>query len=433
MMLTGWDFPPAFTAGLTLLCAIFWITEVIPIPVTAFLPLTLLPLSGVLDQGDVIKAYGHPVHFLLLGGFILSLAISNSNVHLRIATGIMSRIPNLNGSRVVIVFILISATLSLWITNIAVALMLLPIALAVLDKAEDKQMLTAPLLLGICYAASIGGMGTPIGTPANLVFMSVYEQHSGQAFSFLQWMSWTIPVVITLLAILSWRLTRTLKASATLSINRQGPWQAAEKRILWLYAVTILAWVFRSDPYGGWSEWLNMPNAHDGYVALLASLATFIIPAGNGKKLMDWEAATKIPWGILILIAGGLALSIAMKKTHLVDSFASQFETLVDIPFFLLVLIICLSVTFLTELMSNTASAALLMPIFAVSASAMHIDPIVIMMPAVLSTSCAFMLPMATGPNAVVFASGRIEINDMLRQGLILNFLCALALTLIII
>ena len=428
----GWDFHPSLTAAITTLCAIWWVTEAIPIPVTALIPLSLLPLAGVLSRKDVAAALGNPIHFLLLGGFILSIAMINSNAHLRIATGVILLIKTKNSRYLVWGFMAASALLSMWMSNAATTLMLLPVALAILDSAKDKETLRIPLLLGICYASSIGGMGTPIGTPPNLILMEIYGQTAGYEISFLEWMKWGVPAIICLLPIVAWKLTRRLTTNEAVKIEPCGKWQPAETRVLLIFLVTVILWVTRKDPYGGWSEWLELTGTHDGYIALIAAILVFIVPDGKGKPLMTWELTAKVPWGIILLIAGGLALSTALKNTGLIGSLTGQLDFLSGAPHIVLILIVCFAVTFITELMSNSASVALLLPLLAAVAIAANLDPILLMLPAALSASCAFMMPMATAPNAIIFGSNRISIKDMVKQGLGLNLICAFILALLV-
>lgn len=425
---SGLNFQPAFTLGITTLCAIWWVSEAIPIPVTALIPLSVLPLSGVLSRADIINALGNPIHFLVIGGFMLSLAMVNSSAHMRIATVILGRVKIQNNRHLVWTFMGISAFLSMWMSNVATTLMLLPVAIAILDRAKNKPALSIPLLLGVTYAASIGGMSTPIGTPSNLIFIEIYHQFTGQNITFLQWMQWVIPLTMCLLPIAAWKLTRKLKLSEHINLPEKGPWQPAEKRVLIIFFLTALLWLTRTAPFGGWSHYLGITNSHDGYVALIASIALFITQDGKGRALLDWEATQKLPWGIILLVAGGLALSTAVKHTGLLTRFTSQLEFVSGVPTIYIILAVCLSVSFITEFMSNAASTALLMPILAATAIALNLDPLLIMMPAVLSANCAFMMPIATPSNAIVFATNRIHIQDMMKQGLLLNLICASAI-----
>ena len=407
-------------ASITCLCAVWWALEPIPIPVTSLLPLALLPLLGILNPSQVAEAYGSPLILLLLGGFLLSTAMESSGTHKHIAMMLVHLFGATNGRRVVFGFMTASAVLSMWISNTATTLMLLPVALAVINLSDDKSI-SVPLLLGICYAASIGGMGTPIGTPPNLIFMQVYQETQNITVSFLQWMTWAVPVVVIFLPIVGWWLTRKLNSDTYFVLPEKMPWLTNQKRVLWVFILTALAWITRTEPFGGWREWLDLPKANDASVVLLAVVMMFLIPDGRGKKLLDWETANKIPWGILLLFAGGIALAKAFVVTGLADAIAQNLVGLTVLPLMLMLLCICLVVTFLTEVTSNTASTSLLMPVLAVAAVSMDMDPLTLMLPAVLSASCAFMLPVATAPNAIVFGSGKVPIFTMVKTGLVLN------------
>ena len=281
----------------------------------------------------------------------------------------------------------------------------------------------------MCYAASIGGTGTPVGTPPNLIFMRVYQESTGVELGFTQWMSWALPVVLVMLPIAGFWLTRGLKLSAPVKLPAVGAWRREEVRTLAVFAVTALLWVPPRGPWGGWSGLRALPQANDGSVALLAVVAMFVIPNGAGGRLLDWKTAGSIPWGILLLFAGGICLAGAFASTGLSTTIGDMLASYAGWSPWLLILIICLAVTFLTEITSNTATTSLLMPILAAAAIAAGIEPRVIMVPAAISASFAFMLPVATGPNAVVFSSGRLTVPQMAREGLALNLLGALAIS----
>lgn len=416
---------PAITvAAITMLCATWWVLEPIPIPATSLIPLALLPLLGVLDGVQVAEAYGHPLILLLMGGFILSTAMELSGTHRHVALMMVNLFGRNSARRVVLGFMAASALLSMWISNTATTLMLLPVALAVISGTNQKA-LVVPLLLGICYGASIGGMGTPIGTPPNLIFMRVYEDATSQTISFLQWMQWCVPIVIILVIACGFWLTRNLDQQGEFYIPPSGDWTNEQKRVMLVFSITALTWITRTEPFGGWRVWFDLPNANDASVALIAVVAMFIIPNGKGGKLLNWEAAQKIPWGMLILFAGGIALAKGFSESGLADHLAKYLQHLTNLPSLLMLLLICLAVTFLTEVTSNTASTSLLMPVLASAALAAHIDPKLMMIPAALSASCAFMLPVATAPNAIIFGSGKIPIQQMVRTGLALNFIAA--------
>ncbi|MCY4256644.1 MAG: SLC13 family permease [Gammaproteobacteria bacterium] len=418
----------AWTVAATTLCALWWITEAVPIPVTALVPIALLPLAGAIPPEQAARAVGDPLILLLMGGFMLSTAMEKSGVHRRIALGMINLFGSGNGRRLVFGFMAAAALLSMWISNTATTLMLLPIAVAVIQGCDDKR-LALPLLLGMCYAASIGGTGTPVGTPPNLIFMRVYQDSAGAEVGFTQWMQWALPIVLVMLPVAGLWLTRGLKLRSPVSLPATGAWSKAEVRTLVVFAITALLWVTRREPFGGWSGALGLTQANDGSVALLAVVAMFLVPNGSGARLLDWKTAVGIPWGILLLFAGGICLAGAFSSTGLSATIGEALASYAGWPPWLLILLICLAVTFLTEITSNTATTSLLMPILAAAAIAAGIEPRTIMVPAAISASFAFMLPVATGPNAVVFSSGRLTVPQMAREGLVLNLLGALIIS----
>ena len=416
--------PPeiCWTAGVTLLCAVWWISEAIPIPVTALVPFAVFPLVGVLTPAQVGQAYGSPLILLFLGGFMLSTAMEKSGAHRRLALAMVNTFGRGGDRGVVLGFIAAAALLSMWISDTATCLMLLPIALATLENVTDRR-LKISLLLGIAYACNIGGIGTPIGTPPNLIFMQVYSDTTGTQLGFLDWMAWGVPVVVVLVPLMGLWITRGVSRTRHISVPPVGAWRTEEKRTLTVFALTALAWTTRTDPFGGWSAWLNLPQSNDASVALLAVLVMFLVPSGKGGRLLDWETAIKIPWGILLLFAGGVCIASAFVSSGISQIVGEALGALSTLHPLLVLAVICLSVTFLTEITSNTATTALLMPILAAAAIGAGVDPRLLMVPAAMSASCAFMLPVATGANAVVFTSGHVPIRTMVREGLILNLL----------
>ncbi|MFL0810296.1 MAG: SLC13 family permease [Agarilytica sp.] len=421
----------AIVAAITTLCACWWVLEAIPIPATSLIPLALLPLFGILTPSQVAEAYGNPLILLLMAGCMLSKAMEKSGAHRHVALTMVHAFGGGTQRGVVLGFMAAAASLSMWISNTATTLMLLPVALAVISSTQNKN-LAVPLLLGICYSASIGGMGTPIGTPPNLILMRVYEENTGNSIGFLQWMLWAVPVVIVFVPIAGLWLTRGLSIPCDFQLPEKEAWNTEQKRVMWVFAITALVWVTRSEPFGGWKNLLDLPAANDASVAILAVVAMFLIPNGKGEKLLDWQGAVKIPWGMLILFSGGIALAKAFVASGLADFLASGIAGLATLPVFLMVLFICLGVTFLTEVTSNTASTSLLMPVLAVAALASNTDPLLMMLPAALSASCAFMLPVATAPNAIVYGSEKVSILTMVKKGVLLNFVGAALITLIL-
>lgn len=429
MYLSGWSQSAWLTGGLACLCAVWWVFEPVPIPATSLIPLGVFPLLGILDGKQVAQSYGSPLILLLMGGAMLSKAMEKSGAHSRIALGMVRAFSGGQGNgsmrRLVFGFMAAAAFLSMWISNTATTLMLLPVAIAVLDRVEDKR-LVMPLILGIAYAASIGGMGTPIGTPPNVVFLKIYSDSTGIEPSFLEWMGWALPVVALLLPAVAWWLTRAVKAQPLrVDMELPGAWRSEERRVLIVFALTALAWMTLREPFGGWSQWLGLESANYAAVALTAVLVLFVLPNGRGGRLLDWESASSIQWGVLLLFAGGIALAKAFVSTGISASLGDMLGGLIAIPTLLLLLCICLAVTFLTEMTSNTATTTLLMPILAATALSAGIEPALLMLPAALTASCAFMLPVATAPNAIAFSTGQVTVNQMARQGVALNLIGA--------
>jgi len=429
--------PPiaAWTAAVTALCAAWWVTEPIPIPATSMIPFAAFPMVGVLDHKQVAAAYGHTLILLLLGGFILSTAMAASGAHKRLAVGMIRMVGGAGGRRLVLGFMLATAVCSMWISNTATTLMMLPVAMAVLEQDEASgggTSLHLPLLLGIAYAASIGGMGTPVGTPPNVIFMAVYEETTGNKVAFIDWMKIGIPAVILLIPVAWLMVTRNLKSSAKLDLPKMGRWSSPEKRVLVIFGLTALAWVTRTAPFGGWSTWADMPGAGDSTVALIAVVIMFLMPNGEGKQMLDWETAARIPWGLLLLFGGGLAIAKGFQVSGLSETLGSWLANDLKIttwPVIAMTITLCLAITFLTEVTSNTATTTLLMPVLAAAGLAAGIDPAVLMIPAALSASCAFMLPVATAPNAIVFGTGKVSTQQMAREGFALNLVGAVFIT----
>ncbi len=430
MNLSGWESKACWTGAMAILCVVWWIFEPIPIPATSIIPLAVFPLAGVLPQEKIASAYGSDLILLLLGGFIISTAMERSGAHRRIALGMVSLVGGHSSRRIVLGFMCACAALSMWISNTATALMMLPIALAVIERSQDKK-LALPLLLAIAYGCSIGGLGTPIGTPPNLVFMQQYQIFTGNTISFTQWMSWGLPTVLLMLPLAGLWLTRNLNYQGELVIPPPGAWRPEERRVLIVFGLTILAWVTRIEPFGGWSTWFDLNSANDAAVALLAVVVMFLVPNGRGGRLLDWETAEKIPWGILILFAAGIAIAHAFVESGISGFIGGQLTALANLHPLLIIAVIALTVTFLTETTSNTATTVLLMPILAAAGVAAGVDPSLLMVPAAMSASFAFMLPVATAPNAIIFSTGRVPIASMAREGLALNFIGATVITLV--
>lgn len=421
---------------ISLLCAVLWVTEWLPIPVTSLLPFICFPIFGIVEGKVVAQSYGHPMILLLMGGFILSTALEYSGVHKRFALRILSFLGTEN-KRLVGGFLLSSALCSMWISNTATTLMLLPIASAILIH---KKTIAPSILLAIAYGASIGGMATPIGTPPNVILMGMYKESVGEEVAFLTWMTWVLPVVITFLPIVWWWLCRSMKTDeddeGAVKLEELGPWRSIEKRVVIVFACTAILWITRKNFWG-----MYIPFAGDDTVALLAVVALFVIPSGEknhqqqrkDEALLTWERAERIPWGLLLLFGGGIALAKGFQVSGLstnIGAWLVEDIGLRNMPLWLSLGLLCLVVTFLTEITSNTATTTLLMPILIAAGISANIDPLLWMLPAALSASCAFMLPVATAPNAIVFATGQLTTTQMARTGLVMNLVGVVVISL---
>ncbi|MCK6506303.1 SLC13 family permease [Myxococcota bacterium] len=431
----GLPAPAVVTAAVTALCATWWVLEPIHIAATSILPLAIFPLAGVLDEKAVAGSYGHPLVMLLMGGFMLSTAMSASGAHRRLALGMVRLVGN-GRKRLVLGFMLATALCSMWISNTATVLMMLPVALAVLDAARSRgdphaDALARRLLLGIAWAASIGGMGTPVGTPPNIILMGVYAEATGAQPGFLDWMRLGVPVVVALLPVAWLGLVHDLPAGEAPAPPPVGPMRSHEARVLAVFLLTALAWVTRTAPLGGWAGALGAEGVEDATVAFVALGLLFTLPAGEapraaagqslGDRLLSWDEARQVPWGLLLLFGGGIAIARAFDSSGLGAVVGEALVGVTRLPPLAMSLVICLVVTFLTEVTSNTAITTLLMPILAAAALGAGIEPALLMVPAAISASCAFMMPVATAPNAIVFGTDRVPIGFMARRGLALN------------
>jgi len=461
-------------AAVTALVACWWITVALPIPVTSLLPLALFPLVGVLPVRDAAVPYANPNVFLFLGGFIIALAIERWDLHRRIALHIVLLVGS-SRSTVVLGFMVASALLSMWISNTATTLMMLPIGLAIVSAVADldddsspqaRENFSAALMLGIAYAASIGGVATPIGTPPNIAFQGLYGVLCPGAteIGFGLWMIIFVPLVVLFLPVvwlvltrLTCRLPRTPRPVGRevlrCKLAQLGPMRRAERRVLTVFVATGLLWMTRSVPLGaenyGWSAllegWLGTEGGGAGLfragyisdttVALVMAAMLFVIPAGGrdgarrGRFLMDWATAQRLPWGILLLFGGGFSIAAAFGGSGLSYWCGTVFAGVEIGSPLLLVACLCLAMTFLTEITSNTATTQVMLPILARVSQTLGIDPLMLMLPATISASCAFMLPVATPPNAIVFGSGCIRMGRMVRTGIILNLVGVLLVT----
>jgi len=451
------------TLGVAWTMACWWVSESLPIAATSLLPLAVFPLAGVLSPAVAAAGYAHRFIVLLGAGFMVALTLEAHGLHRRLALGIMKRIGT-SPARVMVSFMAATAGLSMWISNTATTLMMLPIAMAVLghstDSGEESEVdsespngrYTIALLLGVAFASNIGGIATPIGTPPNLIMVGVYAEVTGKTVNFAQWLAWGLPFVLLFVPITGWWLYHSAKLPADFALadpsqlermQRELPVMSrAERRVLVIFSLTALAWITRAGvdfgswgSLAGWQAWFPKgTEVDDSTVAVISALVMFCVPVGDGTeaRLLEWRVAKHIPWGLLLLFGGGISLARGFEASGLSAAIGHGLSGFTSLPLVWLVLLIALCVTFLTEVTSNTATTTLLMPILAAASVAAAIDPKLLMVPAAMSASCAFMLPVATAPNAIVFGSGRVPILAMVRRGFVLNLIGAVLVTAVI-
>lgn len=441
------------TAAIAFWIAYWWITEPVPLAATSLLPIILFPVFGLVAGDKIAKSYFNSTILLFLGGFIIALAMEKWNLHKRIALVLISFFGK-STSSIVLGFMIASAFLSMWISNTATAVMILPIGLAMLYKIEDQTGLEASrkfsisLMLGIAYGCSVGGISTIIGTPPNLVFQRIYSIQfpDNPAITFGEWIIFAIPLSITMLLVIWLILTKlyfrlddkiNIDKSVIVAERKQlGGMSYQEKIVSVVFISTAVLWIFRNNidtgffTITGWSSLLPSKDfIDDGTIAIAMSILLFIIPArdktNDSIAILDNRIIRKIPWEIILLFGGGFALAEGFISTGLSEIIGAQFSALHDFPVYLTILIICLSITFLTELTSNTATAQIILPILASLSVQLEIDPKIVMIPATISASMAFMMPVATPPNAIIFGSGRLKVFDMVRSGFAINLIGA--------
>lgn len=442
--------------------AVWWITEAIPVSVTALLPLVLLPALGVAGMKAAAAPYADEIIYLFLGGFIIGIAMERSGLHRRIALATLA-VVGTQPSMMVGGVMAATAFMSMWVSNTATTIMMLPIATSVVAMTEklaaegsgtrgwsarDVERFALCMLLGIAYAASIGGLGTPIGTPPNGVLIQSAQQMLGKQIAFADWMKIGVPLVLVLLP-MSWMLlTRVLhplrggRIEGGRELIREeraklGRLSRAEWIVLGVFLFAVVWWLFRVPL----CEWLGLvsvnasgagvPRVTDATVAIAAAVLLFVIPviAGERSIVLTWEDAEKLPWGVLLLFGGGLSLAAAMSATGCDKYLGSLFGSLAGMPLLLVLAVLVVGVIALSELASNTAIAAALMPVLAAVGPVMGIDPMLLMVTAALAATCGFMLPVATPPNAIVFATGKIGIPRMIRAGILMDLICAVVIS----
>ncbi len=460
--------PPAQAVlAVAALMAIWWLSEALPLAATALLPLVLFPILSVKSTIATAPSYMNQNILLFMGGFFIAMAMQRWSLHRRIALFIVGKVGT-GGRRLVLGFMVATASLSMWISDTATAMMMLPIVLAVIleiapdrkrdngeasPSTEEGDATASALLLGIAYAALIGGLATLVGTPPNIILAGTFSTLYPDAppIGFFQWMMVGLPLTMVFLPAAWFYLTRfafkvpkePVSKAGQESLARQrrelGPICRGEVGVGIIFLLTAIGWVWRADiqlgflTIPGWSTLLGIEGVTDATVAIAASLLLFSIPTDmkKGHFLLDWHWAVRIPWGVLILFGGGIALAGGISDTGLASWIGERLQVLGRIPVPLMVLLVCVMITFLTEITSNTATATVFMPVMGATAIALQADPLLLMIPATLSASCAFMLPVATPPNAIVFGSGRITLPEMARAGFAMNWIGAILIPLV--
>tara|TARA_B100000945_G_scaffold320485_1_gene330683 strand:- start:257 stop:1693 length:1437 start_codon:yes stop_codon:yes gene_type:complete len=430
----GW-----YVAAVTLLMAIWWATEAVPVAITALLPLALFPILGVTDFKTAALPYANPNIYLFMGGFILALGIESSGLHKRLALKMLIAVGN-SGAKLIGGFMLVSALISMWVMNTSTTLMLLPIGLAVCASVaetipnfspKERSNFEISLLLGIAYAASIGGMSTLVGTAPNIIFVGFMQETYGLEISFTDWMKLGVPIASIMLLASWYAITKIVYpvnfiASVETKLKLQnmlsdlGPLGRDEKKVLVIFSFAASAWMFRTLL----DNIYIFSGLTDAGIAILAALSFFFIPSENNKTdLLTWEQANKLPWGLLVLFGGGLSLAASIGTSGLGGWIGQGLTILGNVPSIILILAVATLIIFLTEITSNVATTSTFLPVVGAVAIALGIAPIALTIPVVLAASCAFMLPVATPPNAIVFGSGKLTIPDMIRAGFALNII----------
>lgn len=430
----------------TIWIAVWWVTEAIPIAATALLPIVLFPLTGGMNLASTTASFGHKYVFLYLGGFLIAIGIEKWNLHRRIALTIIAFIGS-DIRKIILGFMIATAFLSMWISNTATSVMMLPIGLAIIkqlkdnpDTDEDENLIFGKaLMLGIAYSASIGGIATLIGTPPNLVLAGIIESTYGYEITFLEWFQFGLPVALLLLIFCWYYLTRIaykfkqvdfpggLKEIQRLKSNL-GIISKEERRVGFVFILAALCWISRSfilQPL--------FPGIDDTIIAILFGITLFIIPSKNNKEpLLNWKDTLNLPWGIILLFGGGMALAKAFDESGLALWLGNLMTEFGGFPFFILLLLLITAVNFLTEITSNLATTAMLLPVLAPLALEVGVHPFGLMVGAAVAASCAYMLPVATPPNAVVFGSGYLRIPDMVSKGIVLNLFSILVISIMV-
>jgi sodium-dependent dicarboxylate transporter 2/3/5 len=438
-------FPCNVLAVATLMIC-WWITEALPMPVVALLPLVLFPLLGISTVSETATPYANEVIFLFMGGFLIGLGIEKWGLHKRIALKIVS-VTGSSGNRILLGFILSTGFISMWLSNTATTMMMYPIAISVIsvvinmhDKEKAKKNFALAMMISIAYASNFGGIATIIGTPPNVAYASYISKKYHIDISFFDWMVVAMPVSILLLVLLFFVLIlifpNRIKSNAdfenmiTADVAELGPMSVPEKRVLIIFSMTALLWIFRSL-----INQFNFVKLDDSMIAILGAVLMFAVPAGdntvNSGKLLTWADTSKMAWGILLLFGGGIALAGALEKSGIIQMIGTALTENASITVFSIIAVVAIIAIFLSEVMSNVAQVIVFAPIVTVLAESMQINPFLLGIPMTLAASCASMLPMGTPPNAIVFSSGHIKIADMIKAGFVMNLIAILLIVLV--
>lgn len=429
-----------------ILMVLLWVTEALPMPVVALLPLVLFPLLGLADTAEAAAPYANPVIFLFMGGFMIGLAIEKWDLHRRIALTVVKR-TGTSGSRIILGFILATGFLSMWLSNTATTMMMYPIAMSVVQVLEKNNANSKAirnmgicLLMSIAYASNFGGIATIIGTPPNVAYTAFLKKQYGYNFQFAEWMMIGTPIALLLLFSLYFVMTKLLYRQQLKSddtarqiihyeLQQLGPLSTPEKRVLVVFGLTAFLWIFKDliNPFAG-------TRFDDNLIAIMGAILLFAIPSGDtkgiGRQLLDWTDTKNMAWGILLLFGGGISLANQLEKAGIISSLGQWMAASAGSNLLVLIFIISLVSIFISEVLSNVAQVIVFAPVVSGMADAMHLDPLLLATPMVLAASCAGMLPMGTPPNAIVFASGRLRLADMLKTGFVMNLIAVVFITL---
>ena len=431
--------------GLAAWMITWWIFEPIPIPATALLPIVILPFTGIFSLTEACAPYASPIIFLFMGGFMIALGLERHNLHLRLALNIL-RLTGSSGNGVITGFIISTALLSMWISNTATAVMMLPIATSVVKLLSERdgfikseRTFALSLMLCIAYAANIGGTMTLIGTPPNVVMAGYMSSILQSSINFSEWLMLAIPIGIILLTVTQLLITRVLFPNNIQSVEgsdqmireelkKLGRISREEKLVIAVFSITVFGWIFKSQI----NDLIGQKLLTDHITAMIGGILMFALPVSikHYRTLMDWDDTKRLPWGILLLFGGGMALAKSMEQVGIIQLIGESVQSMTNINLLVLVIIVTAIVLMMTEVMSNVALVTIFIPVIIGVAQGLDVEPLLLVVPVTLASSCAFMMPISTPPNAIVYSSGYIKMKDMMRAGVALNIISILILSL---